>query len=149
MNEEDLDKHQILTSTPIKVIPGVCDESVAPDSPTVPGFSPVSLSSNEVDDDRQRQEEKSTIMEQQQESTFHLQSPELLKEPCEEADLEPQNQCYRGVVDNIDTTIHPCQQRYDQQTKSLHYCNTMAVQDRIDISKLSDECKKPTQLRQT
>ena len=97
VNEEDLDKHQILTSTPIKVIPGVRDESVAPDSPTSPEFSPVSLSSYEVDDDKQRQEEESTIIEPEQEFTFNLQSSKILQQPCEEADLEPQSQFCIGV----------------------------------------------------
>lgn len=102
----------------------------------------MSLSSNKLDDDRKRQEEESTITKQQ-ESTFHL---ELLQQFYEEVDLEPQNQSCRGVKLVTDTTIHSRQQRSDQQTKSLYYCNTMAVQDWIDIAKFLDGCKKAAQL---
>ena len=110
--DENLDQHQILTSTPIRVVPGVCNESAATDSPIAPGFSPVSLSSNEFDDDSE--EEESTIAEQQQES-----------QPTEEDNVETQSLCgTRGVKlvgDNVDKTIHPRRQRSDRQTQSLHY----------------------------
>ena len=88
----------------------------------------MSLSSNERDDDSQRQEEGSTIAEQQEES-----------QPIEEDDMETQSQCgTRGVKLVGDKTIYPRRQRSDRQTQSL--------QDRIDISKFSDECKSPSEL---
>lgn len=48
---------------------------------------------------------------------------------------------FKLVGDNIDKTVHPRRQRSDRQTKSLHYFNTMAVRDRIDMSVFSDEEK--------
>ena len=148
MNEENFDQHQILTSTPIRHIPSICDESVAP---IAPGFSPMSLTSDELDDDSQRQRDESTITEQPPVSTSQVQPAELMQQMSEEieSDLHPQNQSVKGVKlvgDNIDRTVRPRQQRLNQQTQSLHYFNTMAVQDRIDISNLSDECKTPTEL---
>ena len=42
------------------------------------------------------------------------------------------------MIDNIDKTVHPRDQRIDAQSKSLHYVQAYAVKDRIDYSKFSD-----------
>lgn len=46
---------------------------------------------------------------------------------------------FKIVGDNLDKTVRPRRQRFDQRTKSLHYFNAMAVQDRVDMSNFSDE----------
>ena len=46
---------------------------------------------------------------------------------------------FKIVGDNLDKTVRPRQQKFDKCTKSLHYFNSMAILDRVDMSKLSDE----------
>lgn len=46
---------------------------------------------------------------------------------------------YKLVGDNIDKDVKPRQMRFDYQTRSLHYFHTYALQDRVDLSSLSDE----------
>ena len=46
---------------------------------------------------------------------------------------------FKVVGDNLDKTVRPRRQRFDERTKSLHYFNSMAILDRVDMSKLSDE----------
>ena len=42
------------------------------------------------------------------------------------------------VIDNIDKTVRPRDQRVDVQSKSLHYVQAYAAKDRIDYSKFSN-----------
>ena len=44
---------------------------------------------------------------------------------------------HKLVIDNVDSTVKPRDQRIDAQTKSLHYVQVFAVKDRIDYSRLS------------
>ena len=46
---------------------------------------------------------------------------------------------FKLVGDNIDKDIKPCQMRFDNQTRSLHYFHTYAVKDRVDLSSMSDK----------
>ena len=46
---------------------------------------------------------------------------------------------FKVIGDNLDKTVRPRRQRFDERTKSLHYFNSMAILDRVDMSKLSDE----------
>ena len=46
---------------------------------------------------------------------------------------------YKIVGDNIDKEIHPTHMRTDYQTKSLHYFQSYAVQDRINLSQYSSD----------
>ena len=46
---------------------------------------------------------------------------------------------FKIVGDNLDKTVRPRRQRFDERTKSLHYFNTMAILDRVDMSRFSDE----------
>ena len=45
---------------------------------------------------------------------------------------------YKLIIDNVDKNIRPYFQRVDRQTRSLHYCHTLAIKDRIDRSDFSD-----------
>lgn len=47
--------------------------------------------------------------------------------------------CYKLVGDNIDKNVKPRDMRADHQSQSLHYFNMYAVQDRVDLSHLSNE----------
>lgn len=43
------------------------------------------------------------------------------------------------ATDNVDKNIRRSHQRENRQTKSLHYCHSLAIKNRINISGLSDE----------
>ena len=45
---------------------------------------------------------------------------------------------FKLVIDNVDKNIRPTFQRIDRQTQSVHYCHTIAIQDRIDLSEYSE-----------
>ena len=45
--------------------------------------------------------------------------------------------CSQVVIDNIDSTVKPREQRIDAQTKSLHNVQVFTVKDRVDYSHLS------------
>ena len=45
---------------------------------------------------------------------------------------------FKLVIDNVNKNIRPTFQRIDRQTQSLHYCHTIAIKDRIDLSKYSE-----------
>ena len=47
------------------------------------------------------------------------------------------------VGDNIDKNIRPRDMRTDHQGRSLHYFHTYAVQDRVDLSNVSDVQMSP------
>ncbi len=47
------------------------------------------------------------------------------------------------VIDNIDKTVRPRDQRIDAQSKSLHYVQAYAVKDRIEYSKFSNKPPPP------
>ncbi len=49
---------------------------------------------------------------------------------------------FRIVGDNIDKNIKPRDMRLDHQTQSLHYFNSFALQDRIDLSPYSDSPRR-------
>ena len=45
---------------------------------------------------------------------------------------------YRICCDNIDKTCKTQYMCLDQRNKSLHYCHSYAVQNRIDVSQIDD-----------
>lgn len=47
------------------------------------------------------------------------------------------------VIDNIDKTVRPRDQRVDVQSKSLHYVQAYAAKDRINYSKFSNSPPPP------
>ena len=57
----------------------------------------------------------------------------------------PSTSCatYKLVGDNIDKHVTPREMRMDHQARTLHYFNSYAVRDRIDLSQFSDEVKIP------
>lgn len=55
-----------------------------------------------------------------------------------EISLKSHSWTFKLVGDNIDKTIKPRHMTLDNPTKSLHYFNVYAVNDRVDISHLSD-----------
>ena len=52
--------------------------------------------------------------------------------------------CYRICGDNIDKTVRPRFMRSDRKNSSLHYFHAYAVQNRIDVSALSDSIESKT-----
>lgn len=46
---------------------------------------------------------------------------------------------YALVMDNVDKNVRPSNQQIDRTTKSYHFTHSYAVQNRIDISQLSDK----------
>lgn len=50
---------------------------------------------------------------------------------------------FKIVMDNIDMNIRPRHQTLEHRTKSLHYVNTYAVRDRIDLSQLQHVEHRP------
>lgn len=70
--------------------------------------------------------------------------PEVL-EPCHHIIVVPgvaevSKHSYRICGDNIDKTVKCRYMRLDKRNESLHYFNSYAVLNRIDISHLSDVC---------
>ena len=62
---------------------------------------------------------------------------------CHQEPPPPLNLSYRTpghkiVIDNIDKTVHPRDQRIDAQSQSLHYVQGYAVKNRIEYSKFSN-----------
>ena len=45
---------------------------------------------------------------------------------------------YKVIVDNLDKNVKPTDYRVDSQTKSLHYFQSYAVRDRIDLTLYDD-----------
>ena len=45
---------------------------------------------------------------------------------------------FKLVIDNVDKNIRPSFQRVDRRTQSLHYCHTIAIKDRINLSEYSE-----------
>lgn len=41
---------------------------------------------------------------------------------------------FKVVIDNIDMNLRPRHQTFERQTKSIHYVNSYAVRDRVDLS---------------
>ncbi len=133
----------LLASTPRKTTQDLTDVSFGFDSfsflrsPTHPAFSPWRVSTDEMssfsglsDEDQQPESRTEKVLPQ---------SPVAVLTPPEKADSPSQTWSgFKIVGDNIDKTIRPRRQRFDNQTKSLHYFNIMAVQDRVDFSKFSD-----------
>ena len=50
---------------------------------------------------------------------------------------------FKIVGDNVDKYVKPRDMREDNQAKSLHYFHVHALQDRLDLSTLSDELPSP------
>ena len=50
---------------------------------------------------------------------------------------------YKMVGDNLDTNVVPREMRVDYQTRSLHYFQSYALRDRVDLSTLSSEVNAP------
>ena len=48
---------------------------------------------------------------------------------------------FKIVIDNIDMNVRPRHQTFERQTKSVHYVNSYAVRDRIDLSTCSTEAE--------
>lgn len=63
--------------------------------------------------------------------------------PTEEMQSMPTWNGLKLVGDNWDRNLHPSFQRQDHQTRSLHYFNSYAVRDRLNLSAASDEPKPP------
>ena len=137
MHEDSFDA-PLITSTPLRTV-----QSLSP-----PAFSPLrgtlttSTSSQLSEGDEQTDQSNSQSQDQLNPQLLNPDLQVTQRQPEKDANPDSNAQAWRGfkiVGDNIDKTIRPRRQRYDQQTKSLHYFNIMAVQDRIDLSKFSDE----------
>ena len=68
--------------------------------------------------------------------------------PTQEDNAEPSLSNWHGfkvVGDNVDKTIKPRHMREDRQTKSVHYFQIYAVEDRVNLSESSEEPRVPGQ----
>lgn len=136
----------LLTSTPIKADspPSTPEESI-PDSPSGAGdysilHSDISTSPSSANHSSQNhssyQEENPNGLEQ---ASDLVQKPhQTCKDPTAQKQPNPKWYGFKIVGDNLDTTIKPRQQRLEDKTKSLHYFNSMAIKDRVDLSDYSD-----------
>ena len=61
----------------------------------------------------------------------------------QEVQMNPMWDGFKVVGDNWDMNIHPSFQRKDHLTRSIHYFNSYAVKDRLNLSELSDDPKPP------
>jgi len=60
----------------------------------------------------------------------------IIKEASKQAPKVPIG--FRICGDNIDKAVHPRYMRCDRRNQSLHYFHSYAVQNRVDVSNLSD-----------
>ena len=68
-----------------------------------------------------------------EEDILHIFGPE-----CSYAPTQSSLKTYKLTGDNLDKNVKPTEYRVDSQTKSLHYFQTYAVRDRIDLSSYDD-----------
>ena len=68
-----------------------------------------------------------------EEDILHIFGPE-----CSYAPTPSSMKTYKLTGDNLDKNVKPTEYRVDSQTKSLHYFQTYAVRDRIDLSSFDD-----------
>ena len=68
-----------------------------------------------------------------EEDILHIFGPE-----CSYAPTPSSLKTYKLTGDNLDKNVKPTDYRVDSQTKSLHYFQTYAVRDRIDLSSYDD-----------
>lgn len=67
------------------------------------------------------------------EDILHIFGPE-----CSFAPTPSSMKTYKLTGDNLDKNVKPMEYRVDSQTKSLHYFQTYAVRDRIDLTSYDD-----------
>ena len=66
--------------------------------------------------------------------------PAVLVESHSSSTSEQSESCgFVIATDNVDKNIRRSYQRESRQTTSLHYCHSIAIKNRINISGLSDE----------
>lgn len=68
-----------------------------------------------------------------EEDILHIFGPE-----CSYAPTPSSMKTYKLTGDNLDKNVKPTEYRVDSQTKSLHYFQTYAVRDRIDLTSYDD-----------
>ena len=68
-----------------------------------------------------------------EEDMLHIFGPE-----CSNAPTPSSLKTFKLTGDNLDENVKPSDVRVDSQTKSLHYFQTYAVRDRIDLSSYDD-----------
>jgi L1 cell adhesion molecule like protein len=68
-----------------------------------------------------------------EEDILHIFGPE-----CSYAPAPSSMKTYKLTGDNLDKNVKPTEYRIDSQTKSLHYFQTYAVRDRIDLTSYDD-----------
>ena len=68
-----------------------------------------------------------------EEDILHIFGPE-----CSFAPTPSSMKTYKLTGDNLDKNVKPTEYRVDSQTKSLHYFQTYAVRDRIDLTSYDD-----------
>ena len=146
-HEDSFSKLCIASSTPLRVTgtTQLGDESTLNKRPPIgPPISPLSLSP-QLPDNNSDQEQSSYAAQE----ISHVEVQSSGKQLGENNTLLPlpgsvTQKVWMGfklVGDNIDLTVRPQRLRSDRQTQSLHYFNTMAVRDRIDMPGFSDEEK--------
>jgi len=121
---------------------GFNDHSVNLWSPVHPPYSPVPIMS---------QEHQSYMEEQELECSNSLCFEDVLHSPVhppysplpitsqEESEHVNSTFGFKLVGDNVDKDVKPRHMRINHQTKSLHYFNVLAIQDRIPTFHLSEE----------
>ena len=137
----------LLASTPLKTTQQLTDDSFALDSisfsqsqsPTHPAYSPLQGSTTMSFSSGLSHENPHQDQSKSETEDIQPQTPVPVLTPPDTANTHSQTWSgFKIVGDSIDKTIHPRRQRFDQQTKSLHYFNIVAVRDRVDFSNFSD-----------
>ena len=110
---------------------------------SAPSFSMISSSSTEISIQESSSQNHSSQSELQSKMEcndqqlplpdYHVVPPVSEESPCSAW-------CgFKIVGDNLDSMVKPRYMHKDNQNKSLHFFNSIAVKDRIDFSSLSDE----------
>lgn len=141
-----------IESTPFKSPSTVNNSMTLSQSPTPPQWSPISLSATtpEVPSpghpiQQSTPQGAEDVATQEPSPALQLQlqtTPAQLQSSFSHQHISHNFFSWKGfkiVGDNLDKTVRPRRQRFDERTKSLHYFNTMAILDRVDMSKFSDE----------
>ncbi len=112
-----------------------------------PSFSPISTSSESETEDDESADIPHVKISKRLTSASHTSQDQALSKKHNSEEIE-RSQSFKIVGDNVDKNVTPRYLRINHRVKSLHYYHSFAVQDRIDVSNLSDEIASSCLLRE-